>query len=158
MFIDDFAFDKKVFILQEVKSLFFRGRHAGITPIICSQFFFAIDPSIRVNATGFMIFRLTRANEDILLSLQLSTAQVRDDKFDEVLRTSHQDSKYDFLYFDVPTQRDYQGFKYELCPPKQDEEKEEKHSSISTSQKDIIDQLIEEQAKTFGIQEQEQQH
>ena len=88
-----------------------------------SHFFFAIDPSIRVNATGFMIFRLTRSNEVILLRLQLSTARVRDDKFDEVLRTSHQDSKYDFLYFDVPTQRYYQGFKYELCPPEKDEEK-----------------------------------
>ena len=63
VFIDDFAFDKHVFTLPEVKALFFRGRHAGITPTICSQFFFAIDPIIRVNATGFMIFRLTRANE-----------------------------------------------------------------------------------------------
>ena len=70
-----------------------------------------------------MIFRLTRSNEVILLSLQLSTAQVRDDKFDEVLRTAHQDSKYDFLYFDVPAQRYYQGFKYEICLPEQGEEK-----------------------------------
>ena len=34
VFIYDFAFDKKVFTLPEVKSLFFRGRHAGITLII----------------------------------------------------------------------------------------------------------------------------
>jgi len=58
VFLDDFAYNQKVFLLPEVKALFFRGRHANITPIISSQFFFAIDPSIRVNATGIMVFRL----------------------------------------------------------------------------------------------------
>ena len=39
VFIDDFAFNQKVFLLPEVKALYFRGRHANITPIISSQFF-----------------------------------------------------------------------------------------------------------------------
>ena len=155
VFIDDFAFNQKVLLLPEVKALYFRGRHANITPIISSQFFFAIDPSIRVNATGFMVFRLTRANEISLLRLQLSTPRVRDEKFDDVLREAHKESKYDFLYFDVPSQRYYQSFKYELMPPEQDEEKEET-KEVKINQKDEIDQAIEEQIKVFGIQDKQQ--
>ena len=117
VFLDDSAFDNKAFILPEVKALFFRGRYTEITPIICSQFFFAIYPSVRVNATGFMIFILTRVNDVILLRLQLSTPRLRDEKFDDVLREAHKESKYDFLYFDVKRERYFQGFKYELCPP-----------------------------------------
>ena len=120
--LDDFAFEKKVFIIPEVKALYMRGRHAGITPIINSQFFFAIDPTIRVNATRFLIFRLTRANQMTLLRLQLSTPRVRDEKFDDVMREAHKGSKQYFLYFDVPNQRYYQNFEYELCPPVQYEE------------------------------------
>ena len=130
-------------MLPEVKALYFRGRHANITPIISSQFFFIIDLSIRVNATCFMVFRLTRANEITLLQFQLSTPRVRDEKFDDVLREAHKESKYDFLYFDM-LQRYYQSFKYELMPPEQEEEKEEKElKEVKTiNQKDEIDTAI----------------
>ena len=156
VFIDDFAFNQKVFLLPEVKALYFRGRHANITPIISSQFFFAIDPSIRVNATGFMIFRLTRASEISLLRMQLSTPRIRDEKFDDVLREAHRESKYDFLFFDVPRQRYYQSFKYELSPPEQevtDTTPTAPATSTLTAQKDEIDQAIEEAVKTFGVKD-----
>ena len=52
VFIDDFTFDKKGFLLPEVKALFLEEDMLDITPIICTQFIFAIDPSISVNATG----------------------------------------------------------------------------------------------------------
>ena len=41
-----------------------------------------------------MIFRLTRANEITLLRLQLSTSRIKDEKFDDVLREAHSESKH----------------------------------------------------------------
>ena len=97
-----------------------------------------------------------RASEISLLSMQLSTPRIRDEKFDDVLREAHRESKYDFLFFDVPRQRYYQSFKYELSPPEQevtDTTPTAPAKSAPTAQKDEIDQAIEEAVKTFGVKD-----
>ena len=107
-----------------------------------------------------MIFRLTRASEISLLRMQLSTPRIRDEKFDDVLREAHRESKYDFLFFDVQRQRYYQSFKYELAPPEQevvDTTPPEKPKQQVPTQKDEIDQAIDEAVKCFGVKEKEAQ-
>jgi GTPase SAR1 family protein len=148
IFIDDFAYQKKVFEMDEIRALFFRGRHAGLTVCASSQFFFSIDPAIRVNATHIFIFRLKRANEQTLLRLQLSTPKIHDEIFDECLKEAHEGSKYNFLLVDLVNQRFYKNFDYELLNPEgetSEEEVKQETPPPSQPQEDEIDKIIQEQ-------------
>jgi hypothetical protein len=153
VYLDDFANEKKALEHPAILGLFYRGRHANITTILCSQFFYSIHPSIRVNSTGIMIFRLKRDNERILLRLQLSTPRVHDEQFDEMLNEALKGSKYNFLYDDLINQKFYENFDFELCPEGEEEEKKEdlqpeppkllRQNAITPP--DDIDQEIEKQ-------------
>ena len=153
IFLDDFAYNKKVFELPEVVALYMRGRHANILPIISSQFYFSVDSSIRVNSTGMMIFRLKRANEKQLLRIQLSTPRVHDEIFDAVLDEAHKENKHDFLYCDIANQRFYKNFEYELAPDSGEERTEDTEMKTEETkqqpEEDEIDRLIREEEETL---------
>ena len=62
--IDDFA-DEPAFTRQSklLHSLFTRGRHNSISTIVSTQKFASIHPTIRVNATALIVYRLRNAKE-----------------------------------------------------------------------------------------------
>ncbi len=68
--IDDFA-DDPIFSRHSrlLHSLFTRGRHTQISTIVSTQKYNAISPTIRVNATELIIFKL-RSNQDLNIFLE----------------------------------------------------------------------------------------
>ena len=62
--IDDFA-DGPVFARQSklLHSLYTRGRHNSISTIVSTQKFAAVHPTLRVNATSLIVYRLRNNKE-----------------------------------------------------------------------------------------------
>ena len=113
VFIDDFTADKRNSMHPSVINLFFRGRHANISVIINSQYYFNVPPSVRTNASGIMIFRLKRNAELALIRNELSTPKIHDELFDEILHRAQEGENWNFLFIDMTTQKFYRNFSKE---------------------------------------------
>ena len=63
--VDDFADQRGVChsMNSPLVQLFVRGRHAGISTLVSSQYYHCIDPIIRTNATFLIAFKITNGKE-----------------------------------------------------------------------------------------------
>ena len=60
MGLDDCTYDKKLMRTKDFRELMFDGRHARLTPIICSQYCMDMGPEIRTNFDYIFLTRQTK--------------------------------------------------------------------------------------------------
>ena len=98
--IDDFA-DDPVFTRQSklLHGLFTRGRHNSISTIVSTQNFAAIHPTIRVNATSLIVYRLRNYKELEAFVEEVSGLVTKKDLV-EIYKEATKD-EYSFLYINL---------------------------------------------------------
>ena len=124
VYIDDFAFDKKVFETPEMKELFFRGRHNNVSSIISSQYFFSVPPQIRTNASHYCIFRLGRESELSYIQRDLTTMDVNAEMLGWMVADATK-KKHGFLYIDMTNHKYYRDFEHEYRVEDDDDDEKE---------------------------------
>ena len=108
--VDDFADMPRVMHspTNPLAQLFIRGRHAGISTVVSTQKYHAIDPVLRTQATFMICFRLRNGNELKSLVDELSAiypADVIRALYDEATSEPHS-----FLYVDLVAKKKEQMF------------------------------------------------
>ena len=99
--VDDFADMPRVMHspTNPLAQLFIRGRHAGISTIVSTQKYHAIDPVLRTQATFLIVFRLRNGKELQSVVDELSAIYPAD-----VIRSIYEeatDEPFSFLYVDL---------------------------------------------------------
>jgi len=98
--IDDFA-DDPVFTRQSklLHGLFTRGRHNSISTIVSTRKFAAIHPTIRVNATSLIVYRLCNYKELETFVEEVSGLVTKKDLVEIYKETTN--DEYSFLYINL---------------------------------------------------------
>ena len=99
--VDDFADMPRVMHspTNPLAQLFIRGRHAGISTIVSTQKYHAIDPVLRTQATFLVVFRLRNGKELQSVVDELSAIYPAD-----VIKSIYEeatDEPFSFLYVDL---------------------------------------------------------
>ena len=104
---DGDAFNRKNSNL--LSELFYCGRHMGISLIITTQKYHAVQSSLLANASQIIVFRLKTKREQDAFEESMTMYDSLSEKYDYATK-----ERYNFLYMNLSTGKIYKNFEEEI--------------------------------------------
>ena len=110
--LDDLISDAEAFNRKNqnlLSELFFQGRHWGISLVITTQKYHAVQSSLLANASQIICFRLKTKREQEAVQDIMTMYDDLDGKYDRATK-----ERFSFLYMNLATGKVYRNFEEEL--------------------------------------------